>query len=126
MIIYVFSFLIIKSENFFAEPKRKSLSKVQLKQKIGERYEIFLRQTSKIAEINALIQQEIYNHLYKLLGDDKDSILKNFKMDELNNYYENLIKITEQNEKELSHLMHSLNGLKSNFQPVKSISVQKK
>lgn len=115
-------YLVVHAD--FCQPKK--LTKGQLKQKIGETYEQVLRQTSKIAEINALVQQELHEHIAKLINDDGTSIFKTFSVGELNNYYEKLKKIIEENEKEISRLMEALNALKSNFAESKLINVKNK
>lgn len=107
----------------FCQPKK--LTKGQLKQKIAENYELMLRQTSKIAEINALVQQELHEHIAKLINDDANSVFKTCTVNELNNYYEKLKNITVENDKDISRLIGSLNGLKSNFGEPKLASVKK-
>jgi len=97
----------------FCQPKK--LTKGQLKQKIAEDYEFILRQTSKIAEINALFQLELYEHIAKLINDDAHSVFKTNSVDELNNYHNKLKHIIEENDKDINRLIESLNGLKSNF-----------
>lgn len=97
----------------FCQPKK--LTKGQLKQRIAEVYELLLRQTAKIAEINALVQQELHEHIAKLINDDSHSVFKTQSVSELNNYYEQLKLVTEKNEEGISRFMTTLHGLKSNF-----------
>jgi len=122
LIISLGAYLVVNAD--FCQPKK--LTKGQLKQKVAETYEMALRQSSKIAEINALVQQELHEHIAKLINDDVASVFKTYSVGELNNYYENLKRVTEENEKEISRLMRSLSELKSNFAEPKLINIKNK
>jgi len=120
--ICVGAYVVVNAD--FCQPKK--LTKGQLKQKVAETYEVALRQSSKIAELNALVQQELHEHIAKLINDDVASIFKTYSVSELNNYYEKLKLVTEENEKDMSRLMRALNGLKSNFGEPKLMSIKNK
>lgn len=122
LVISLGLYLVVNAD--FCQPKK--LTKGQLKQKIGETYELVLRQTSKTAEINALIQQELHEHIAKLINDDATSLFKTYSVGELNNYYEKLKIVTEENERDISRLIGSLNGLKSNFAEPRLINTKNK
>jgi molybdopterin converting factor small subunit len=122
LVVFLGAYLVVSAD--FCQPKK--LTKGQLKQKIAENYEYVLRQTSKIAEINALVQQELHEHIAKLINDDVASIFKTYSVGELNNYYEKLKNMTEENDRDINRLMRSLHGLKSNFVEPVSNSVKNK
>lgn len=120
----IFMLIVVFVNADFLQPKK--LTKGQLKQKIAEYYEVILRQTSKIAEVNALLQQELHEHIAKLINDDQKSIFKTHSLHDLNHYYDKLKQVAAENDKEVNRLIQSLHGLKLNFSEPKLNNTENK